>query len=171
MQRTALAGICIVLFLGQQAAAADAAEIQTQVEMLVKAIRGNDANALAGLRQSVVLPNAEQWFADVFGPDKGAFIAARYGPFVRFYLQVGAAGREIQAAINGGRSKVLVEPIKKTGNAQDFRDQIAANLQKPVTLYRVALVAPENPQNAYEIGIFAEVDGKLRFVGDIKTLR
>jgi hypothetical protein len=153
-------------------AAADpgAAALESEVGGLLAAIADGDDEGARRRAGALALPDADRWFAMTFGP-AGAAVAAEYAPVAAALPQLVDALRPFAAR----RPTLSVERFTEATDtaATGYQAAALAAMDRPVPLYSLRLTLAEDdagPAVGYHLWSFADVDGRLRWIGKLRPL-
>jgi hypothetical protein len=147
-----------------------AAALESEVGGLLAAIADGDDEGARRRASALALPDADRWFAVTFGP-AGAAVAAEYAPIAAELPQMVDALRPLAAR----RPTLTVERFTDATDtaATGYQAAALAAMARPVPLYSVRLTLAEDdvgPAVGYHLWSFADVDGRLRWVGKLRPL-
>lgn len=120
--------------------------------------------------KSLILPNSEAWFTDVFGDEKGPKLAEEYkestknlaAKLTSLFLQL-RDPKLLEVTV------ICVETVDDP-NAKAFQTLALAAMKQPVALYTAAVGKP-NESAAITIWSLVYSDGQFRFVGRMTAVK
>jgi hypothetical protein len=178
LKRTLAVGAVVLLALhaalAQQpqapaAAGGSAEDLKKLMQEMLTAAKAADATKVQTMANALVLPSHEAWFKQVFGDEKGAALAADYGPHTaEFAEQLGGFFAKL---VEQGRTEVHTVLIDKSDSADatGLQSTAIAAMKQPMALYTAEFVVPGD-KDGTTLWSFVYVDGAFRFVGKLRPL-
>lgn len=130
------------------------------------AIEQGDEERVHVLTKSLMLPNHETWYVQVFGDDVGAKAAADYGRLLPFFDENGLMAESYREIVDAGRSQISAERFERAPDRDANGNQNAtlAAMENPVPLYSVRFIE-QGERYGTHVYSFAYVDGTFRWIG------
>ncbi len=115
--------------------------------------------------QQLAIPNPEEWFASVFGPESGAFLARVYASESPNFA-VALQRRFAEVALKAGRN-IHVDNVKSISGWDRPRYlpflPVVATARTPEELFGLWVMIKDQPLQS--LGYWSFVEGQFRFVG------
>ncbi len=128
----------------------------------------HDQARMATLVRSMILPGHDAWFRSVFGPERGARLAAEYSS--------GLSTLEAELTelfgemVQQGNTEIRVTPLSGRDNpeATGLQNQALGAMVRPVVLYSVRMVKPGESYGMH-LWSLVYVDGGFRLAGKMRA--
>ena len=133
-------------------------------------IRNARQDEAAALLSTFVLPEHDDWFRSVFGPDVGARLALEYSRGTR--RMVFELHKLFSECIAQQRTIVAAHRVTREDaeHATGLQQAALEKMLTPVPLYSVDIVAPGD-EHGMHLWSFVHVDGNFRLIGKLRGLR
>jgi hypothetical protein len=137
---------------------------------ILDAQKSGDTAKFKSLVKDLELPDAEGWFKNVFGDDKGARAAAQYKS------QTSALEQDLEKLfakiVSDGQTEIKITRLEKADDPQATGNQkdIIAAMKNPVPIYSARFVKPGETLGMHLYN-YVYVDGTFRLAGKMDAAK
>jgi len=143
--------------------------LERLVRDILRAVKSDPSGEALRLTHSLQLPDHEVWFADTFGAERGAELAAEYAPLVGHFAQMSTLFEDL---IEKQQTQVVVERFVQYDDPDlnGYQSIALEAMKHPTALYSVRL-SKNDDERGFHLWSFVYANGSFRWVGKMKKLR
>ncbi len=136
--------------------------LKSYLESVLEIVKSGDKAKLSVQMENVMIPNHEEWFVKIFGPEEGRRLGTRYADLLPGLT--GNFGQRLKRALDAQRTNITISMFQKPIDPSAMlAHAIGEAMIQPISFYSANAMSADQQSSTY-LGYFVYVDGAFHFV-------